>query len=313
MEHIEEAGIHSGDSSCVLPAFSVGSEQLQTVADYTVRLALALRVIGLMNAQYAIQNGKVYVLEVNPRASRTVPYVSKATGVPLAKLASRLMTGRKLRDFSLPLEDVPGTAAGGRAGPLLGCLPVKQSCVKSPVFPFSKFPGVDPILGPEMKSTGEVMGVDHTFEAALAKALQAADTALPPSGAILLSLADQTKSDAMPLVRNLAAAGYRLYATTGTAQMVRAMGLPVEQVPKRIEEGHPNVVDVIHDGLVNVVINTPEGRITETLRDGFDIRRAAAEKRIPCLTSIDTANAAISVLVNGARDYTIQPLRDYLR
>jgi carbamoyl-phosphate synthase large subunit len=176
----------------------------------------------------------------------------------------------------------------------------------------SKLIGVDTHLGPEMKSTGEVMGVDHTFAAALAKALTAADMSLPRQGSVLLSLADRTKPEAIGVIRDFAAAGYRLLATTGTAAMVRAMGLPVEQVPKRIEEGHPNVVDVIQDGLADVVINTPEGRVTETLRDGFDIRRAAAEKRIPCLTSIDTAAAAISSLVSGDPHFTIQPLREYL-
>jgi carbamoyl-phosphate synthase large subunit len=176
----------------------------------------------------------------------------------------------------------------------------------------SKLIGVDTYLGPEMKSTGEVMGVDHTFEAALAKALLAADMALPREGSILLSLADQTKPEAMPLVRNLAVAGYRIYATEGTAAMVRALGLPVEHVPKRLEQGHPNVIDVIQDGLVNAVINTPEGRLIETLRDGFDIRRAAAEKRIPCFTSIDTAAAAASALASADPHFTIQPLREYL-
>jgi len=163
-----------------------------------------------------------------------------------------------------------------------------------------------------MKSTGEVMGVDYTFEAALAKALTAADMSLPRRGSILLSLADRTKPEAIALIRDLAAAGYCLCATAGTAAMIRAMNLKVEQVPKRIEEGHPNVVDVIQDGLVDAVINTPEGRVTETLRDGFEIRRAAAEKRIPCLTTIDTAAAAISSLVRDDPHFTVQPLRDYL-
>jgi carbamoyl-phosphate synthase large subunit len=310
MKHIERAGVHSGDSMAVYPALGLSAFEIEAMADYTQRMAAAMNVRGLMNVQYVIMRpegwssdghgppSEVYALEVNPRASRTVPFISKVTGVPMVKLAVQVMLGKTLRQLGYepgiwPEQDLVA--------------------VKAPVFSMSKLIGVDTYLGPEMKSTGEVMGVGNTFEAALAKALQAADMALPPGGAILLSLADQTKSDAVPLVRNLATAGYKLYATTGTAQMVRAMGLPVEQVPKRIEEGHPNVVDVIRDGLVNVVINTPEGRITETLRDGFDIRRAAAEKRIPCLTSIDTANAAISVLVNGARDYTIQPLRDYLR
>ena len=177
----------------------------------------------------------------------------------------------------------------------------------------SKLIGVDTHLGPEMKSTGEVMGIDKTFEAAVAKALQAADMALPKTGAILLSLADHTKAEAVPLVRSLAQAGYRIYATEGTASMVRALDIPVEQVPKRLDQGYPNVVDVIREGLVNAVINTPEGRITETLRDGFHIRRAAAEKRIPCLTSIDTAAAAVHALVAEDPHFTIQPLRDYLR
>ncbi|MEE9284558.1 MAG: hypothetical protein V3V35_02395 [Dehalococcoidia bacterium] len=184
--------------------------------------------------------------------------------------------------------------------------------VKAPVFSMSKLIGVDTHLGPEMKSTGEVMGVDYTFEAALAKALHAASLALPRSGSILLSLADHSKPEALPMVRSLAQAGYRIYATEGTAAMIRAIGLPVEQVPKRLDEGHPNVVDVIQEGLVDAVINTPEGQHTATLRDGFQIRRAAAEKRIPCLTSIDTAAAAVSALVGGERHFTVQPLREYL-
>jgi carbamoyl-phosphate synthase large subunit len=308
MKHIERAGVHSGDSMAVYPALGLTRYEIETMADYTERMATAMGVRGLMNVQYVImrpsgwhadsKTSEVYVLEVNPRASRTVPFISKVTGVPMVRLAVQVMTGRNLKELGYepgiwPEQDLVA--------------------VKAPVFSMSKLIGVDTYLGPEMKSTGEVMGVDKTFEAALAKALQAADMSLPPQGSILLSLGDQTKPDAMPLVRRLASSGYKLYATAGTAEMVRAMGLPVEQVPKRIEEGHPNVVDIIHDGLVNAVINTPEGRITETLRDGFDIRRAAAEKRLPCLTSLDTAEAAISVLVNSAQDYTIQPLRAYLQ
>ena len=199
----------------------------------------------------------------------------------------------------------------------LGCKPGLQPkqrlvAVKAPVFSMSKLTGVDTHLGPEMKSTGEVMGVDYTFEAALAKALHAADMALPKRGSILLSLADRTKPEALPIVRSLAQAGYRVYATEGTAAMIRAIGLPVEQVPKRLDEGHPNVVDVILEGVVDVVINTPEGQQTATLRDGFQIRRAAAERRIPCFTSIDTAAAAVSALVGGDRHFTVQPLREYL-
>jgi carbamoyl-phosphate synthase large subunit len=176
----------------------------------------------------------------------------------------------------------------------------------------AKLIGVDTYLGPEMKSTGEVMGVDYTFESALAKALHASDLALPARGAVLLSLADRTKPEAIPAVRQLAACGYRMYATEGTAAMLTALGLDVEQVPKRLDEGHPNVVDVIRDGLVDVVINTPEGEQAATLRDGFQIRRAAAERGIPSFTSIDTAAAAVSALAGGDRHFTVQPLRDYL-
>jgi len=237
------------------------------------------------------------VIEVNPRASRTIPFISKVTGVPMVRLAVQVMLGKTLAELGFE----PGL-----------CRRQQLVAIKAPVFSMSKLIGVDTHLGPEMKSTGEVMGIDYTFEAALAKALLAADMSLPKQGSILLSLADRTKSEALPMVRDLAAAGYRIYATEGTAEMIRAIGLPVERVPKRIEEGHPNVVDVIRDGLVNAVINTPEGRLTETLRDGFEIRRAAAEKRIPCLTSIDTAAAAVSALVSGDQHFTIQPLRDYL-
>ncbi len=307
MQHIERAGVHSGDSLAVYPAVGLTGDEVEKIVDYTERLGPALGVRGLMNVQYVIMRSEprslhgprsdVYVLEVNPRASRTVPFISKVTGVPMVRLAVQTMLGKTLRELGYE----PG-------------LSPRQNlvAVKAPVFSMSKLIGVDTYLGPEMKSTGEVMGVDHTFEAALAKALTAADMALPRHGSMLLSLADRTKPEALGLIRDLAAAGYRLFATTGTAAMIRAMGLPVEQVPKRIEEGHPNVVDVIHDGLVNAVINTPEGRVTETLRDGFDIRRAAAEKRIPCLTSIDTAAAAISALINGETSFTVQPLRDYL-
>jgi len=307
MEHIERAGVHSGDSLAVYPAIGLHRDEVQKIVDYTERLGPALGAKGLMNVQYVIMRPEpkraegppsdVYVLEVNPRASRTVPFLSKVTGVPMVRLAVQVMLGATIQELGY----TPG-------------LWPRQNlvAVKAPVFSMSKLIGVDTHLGPEMKSTGEVMGIDRTFEAALAKALTAADMSLPRRGSILLSLADRTKPEALGLIRDLAAAGYRLCATAGTAAMIRAMDLAVEQVPKRIEEGHPNVVDVIQDGLVDAVINTPEGRVTETLRDGFEIRRAAAEKRIPCLTSIDTAAAAISSLVRDDPHFTVQPLRDYL-
>ena len=297
MEHIEEAGIHSGDSSCVLPSFSIGAEQLQKLSEYTLRLALALRVVGLMNVQYAIQNGRVYVLEVNPRASRTVPYVSKATGVPLAKLAARLMTGRKLRELSLPLN---GSSEG--EGALLGTLPVKQFCVKSPVFPFAKFPGVDPILGPEMKSTGEVMGVGEGFGEAFAKSQLSAGVRLPLTGSAFLSVQDKDKPRAVMLARKLAAIGFEIVSTRGTAEYVAGEGVPVRTVYK-VMEGRPNVVDLIKGGGIQLLINTPIG--ARSFQDEKTIRRAAMQRRIPCITTLAGALAA----VDGIAALKSQPIQ----
>ncbi|HEY7466577.1 MAG TPA: carbamoyl-phosphate synthase large subunit, partial [Dehalococcoidia bacterium] len=272
MEHIERAGVHSGDSMAVYPPLNLSQWEIDTLVEYTTRIGLALDVRGLMNIQYVIMNtdgeSEVYVLEVNPRASRTVPFISKVTGVPMVRLAVNCALGRPLREQ-------------GYAGGLWPSQPLVA--VKAPVFSMSKLIGVDTYLGPEMKSTGEVMGVDRTFPAALAKAVIAAEMALPPKGAALLSLSDRTKADAVPVIRRLHQAGYRLYATEGTAAEIRALGLPVEMVTKRLDEGHPNVLDVIEAGLVDCVINTPEGGRT-TLMDGFQIRRAAAERRIPCFT-----------------------------
>src|SRR5690242_6719223 len=206
MEHIEEAGVHSGDSSCVLPPQGLSEKALRTIQDYTAKLARALHVIGLMNAQYAIKDGEVFVLEVNPRASRTVPYVSKATGVPLPKIAVGLMLGRKLREFA--------ELTGGRVS---GVLPVPQDFVKSPVFPFNKFHGVDPALGPEMRSTGEVMGVGENFGEAFLKAQISAGTPLPEKGTVFLSVNDHHKAEAVDVARRFAALGFNLVATRGTA------------------------------------------------------------------------------------------------
>jgi carbamoyl-phosphate synthase large subunit len=301
MQHIERAGVHSGDSMAVYPAVGLTAEETSTIVDYTQRLAEALEVRGLMNVQYVIMRAEgksnVYVLEVNPRASRTVPFLSKVTGVPMVQIAVQLMLGRTVRDTGYE----PGL------WPARGLV-----AVKAPVFSMSKLIGVDTYLGPEMKSTGEVMGVDKTFEAALAKALLAADLSLSGDRSVLLSIGDKAKPEAAPLIRALAEAGFRMYATEGTASMIGAMGIPVEMTTKRLDEGYPNVVDAIREGMVDAVINVPEGRFTETLRDGFHIRRAAAEKRIPCLTSIDTAAAAVNALTHSDREFTIQPLRDYL-
>jgi carbamoyl-phosphate synthase large subunit len=273
MQHIEEAGIHSGDSSCVLPAVTIPEHQRQTLRDYTVRLARELNVVGLMNVQYAIQNGKVYVLEVNPRASRTVPYVSKATGVPLAKIAARLMIGRKLAEFRLEPE-----------------LPVQHSFVKSPVFPFTKLPGVDTILGPEMKSTGEVMGVADNFGLAFSKAQLAAHHRIPMKGRVFITVNDHDKLGVIPIARDLASLGFTLVATRGTAAALRAAGVKVERVHK-VNEGRPNVVDRIKSLEIDLIVNTPLGRTSRF--DDKAIRRAAVQHGVTCITTLSAAGAAI--------------------
>ncbi len=280
MEHIEEAGVHSGDSSCVLPPVTLSPSVLARIRDYTKRLAKALQVVGLMNVQYAIQRDTVYVLEVNPRASRTVPFVSKATGVPLAKVAARLMAGRKLRDMNLPVTVTDGVAE----------IVVKDYySVKSPVFPFNKFRGVDTILGPEMRSTGEVMGVAKSFGQAFAKAQLAAGQRLPRKGSIFLSVSDHDKRHCAPLAKELHALGFRLIATRGTAAALEAAGVPAEPVYK-VNEGRPNIVDLVKTGKVDMIINTPLGR--ESFYDEKSIRRAAIRYNIPCITTLSAANAA---------------------
>ena len=288
MEHIEEAGIHSGDSSCVLPATSIGSAELRTVEEYTVRLARALGVIGLMNVQYAIKDGMVYVLEVNPRASRTAPYVSKATGVPLPKVAVGLMTGKKLRE----LEHLTG-------GHSSGVLPVPQYFVKSPVFPFNKFQGVDPELGPEMRSTGEVMGVGENFGEAFAKAQLSAGTPLPEQGCVFISVNDRHKGEALKAARRFAELGYRLVATRGTAALLNAQGLKCKTVFK-VNEGRPNAVDLLKAGAIQLVIYTATG--APAFFDEKAIRRAALQYRVPCITTMSGARAAAEAMAARRRD-----------
>jgi carbamoyl-phosphate synthase large subunit len=311
MEHIERAGVHSGDSMAVYPALDLSPYQTETIVDYTERIGLALNVRGLMNIQFVIMadssaNGSsVYVLEVNPRASRTVPFLSKVTGVPMVRLAVNVMLGKTLAE-----QGYPG-----------GLWPAQDLvAIKAPVFSMAKLVGVDTYLGPEMKSTGEVMGVDKEFPAALAKALLSAELMLPSGGGVLLSIADKNKAESVSLIRELAQARFRLYATEGTADMIRGLGMEVEEVTKRISEGHPNVVDVIQQRKVDCVVNTPEGGGPSAMRDGFQIRRAAVENRVPCFTSLDTARAAVRALLvasqtmpAGRQAYTVQPLRQYLR
>ena len=283
MQHIEEAGIHSGDSSCVLPAVSIAESTLETLRAYTRKLALALKVIGLVNLQFAIQrddagNDHVYVIEVNPRASRTVPYVSKATGVPLAKIAARLMTGRTLREL-LPAELALGKDLGTGS----------HYYVKSPVFPWSKFAGVDTVLGPEMKSTGEVMGVAASFGEAFAKAQLSAGQILPTGGTVFFTVNDHDKQAAIPLARRYVNLGFKIVATEGTANVLEAAGLIVERVFK-VEEGRPNAVDLIKEGRIQLVVNTPRGQ--DALFDEKSIRRAAVTARVPTITTLAAAQAA---------------------
>ena len=278
MQHIEEAGIHSGDSSCVLPAVTLPDPVLTTIREYTFRLARALKVIGLMNVQFAVQHNKVFVIEVNPRASRTVPYVSKATGVPLAKIAARLMIGRKLREF-LPDNAAQATDLATGAGYF----------VKSPVFPWSKFPGVDTVLGPEMKSTGEVMGSAETFGEAFAKAQLSAGQALPVTGTVFISVNDRDKSEAVELAKRFVELGFKIVATHGTANRLEVAGLQVDRVYK-VKEGRPHVVDLIKGDRVQLVINTPQG--LEPWFDEKAIRRATVLNRIPTITTISAAWAA---------------------
>ena len=301
MQHIERAGVHSGDSMAVYPPQSLTAEQRAAIINYTTRMALALQVRGLMNVQYVIApeaepaGSGVFVIEVNPRASRTVPFISKVTGVPMVRAAVNVMLGQSLRE-----QGLPG-----------GLWPERDLvAVKAPVFSMSKLIGVDTYLGPEMKSTGEVMGVDTTFDAAVRKALIASDMAVKPGTPFLLSLANRSKAEATPLIQALHAAGCPLYATEGTAALIRELGLPVQMVTKLLSAGHPNVVDVIRDGTVGAVINTMEGGRTTPLRDGFYIRRAATETRIPCFTSLDTARAAIHAL-SAPDSYSVRPLAAY--
>ena len=276
MEHIEEAGIHSGDSSCVVPPFICPERHLQTIRDYTRRIAKALQVVGLMNVQYAIKDNVVYVLEVNPRASRTVPYLSKAAGVSLAKIAAKVMAGRTLAELGLT-ED----------------LQVAGVFVKSPVFPFVRFPGVDTILGPEMKSTGEVMGGSTNFGVAFAKAQLSVGQRLPQRGTAFVSVNNDDKPNLVPIARGLAELGFRLIATRGTAAYLRAYGLDVDVIYK-VNEGRPNIADEIVNRKVDLVVNTPLGR--ESFFDDRTVRRAAMMYEVPCITTLTGAAAALQAI-----------------
>jgi carbamoyl-phosphate synthase large subunit len=272
MQHVEEAGIHSGDSACVLPPHSLGTDMLREIRSATAALALELGVVGLMNVQYGVLGETLYVIEANPRASRTVPFVSKATGLPLAKLACRVMLGEKLADLDLP-DDPCGDHVS----------------VKEAVLPFDRFEGADALLGPEMRSTGEVMGVAPDFPAAFAKAQAAAGVQLPRTGTVFLSVTDTDKAAIGAVAAQLHDLGFDIAATGGTAGTIARMGIPVERLNK-LGEGSPHVVDKIEGGDVVLVINTPTGTAART--DGYEIRRAAIARGIPCITTIAGGMAA---------------------
>ena len=291
MEHIEEAGIHSGDSACSLPPYSLSEKLIQEVKEETEKLAIALKVKGLMNVQYAIKDGEIYVIEVNPRASRTVPFVAKTIGLPVAKIATRIMAGESLKSFGLAYKKLSHVA------------------VKEAVFPFARFPGVDTILGPEMKSTGEAMGLDKDFGTAFAKSQLAAGNMLPMQGNVFISVKEMDKPKAVEVGKRLEALGYKIVATHGTAEVMKAAGIKCTGVNK-VREGRPHIVDMLKNSEIDLVINTTEG--AEAIADSFSIRSTALTQKIPYTTTI-TGGAAISLAMESLHKnpLTVTPLQSY--
>jgi carbamoyl-phosphate synthase large subunit len=289
MEHVEQAGVHSGDSGCSLPPNSLGPELQAQIKEQTRRMALALNVIGLMNVQFAIQNGVVYVLEVNPRASRTAPFVSKATGVPLAKAAARVMTGRTLAELGLTRERVP-----------------QYYSVKEAVFPFGKFPDADPILGPEMKSTGEVMGTGRSFGEAYAKAQAASGVVLPTRGVCLISVRDRDKSGAVDLAKLLIDRGFEIVATHGTADAIERAGVSCRRANK-VREGRPHIVDMIKNDEISLIVNTTEGK--QAVRESHSIRREAVARKVTYYTTLAGALATCQA-IDHLQDVEVNRLQD---
>jgi carbamoyl-phosphate synthase large subunit len=284
MQHVEEAGIHSGDSACVLPPHSLGPEALDEIREHTRGIALGLNTVGLINIQYAVPaDGRLFVIEANPRASRTVPFVSKAIGVPLAKMACRIMLGERIDDLGLPSE----------------AMPTDHVSVKEAVLPFDRFAGADALLSPEMRSTGEVMGVARDFPTAFAKAQAAAGAILPREGTVFITVTDTDKPAAYAIASRLQDLGFRVVATAGTARAIRGMGARVDDVLKKVGEGSPNVVDRIEAGEIALVINTPTG--SGARADGWEIRRAAVARGIPCITTLAGGHAAARAIA-AARD-----------
>jgi carbamoyl-phosphate synthase large subunit len=296
MEHIEEAGVHSGDSACILPPQNLTPEIIAEIKTSTLALARELAVLGLINIQYAVKENKLYIIEVNPRASRTVPFVSKAIGFPIAKIATKIMMGHKLPEFKIP-DNVWVT---------------KHISVKEVVLPFKKFPGVDTLLGPEMKSTGEVMGISDNFERAFYKATTAAGDILPQKGNIFFSINEKSKRELVSYAKKLQDLNFNIYCTKGTAEYFENHGVKCTVV-KKIHQGRPNVVDLIKSGEIHLVINTPTGKVPR--KDATYIREAAVKYDVPSITTIPGAKAAIkgieSILSKNNKEIEVCSLQDY--
>ena len=292
MQHIEQAGIHSGDSACVIPAFSLSQKVLQTIESATKAIARELEVQGLMNIQFAIKEDEVHVLEVNPRASRTVPFVSKAIGVPLAKLAAKVMAGRSLKELGFTQNVIP-----------------THYSVKEAVFPFVRFPGIDIMLGPEMKSTGEVMGIDTDFGLAYARSQMAAQSPLPSGGNLFVSVKDADKPNIIKFTMELSELGFKLYATGGTAAAIAAAGISVNRLFK-LAEGRPHVLDMIRNNNIDLIINTPSGKIPR--KDEIRIRSLAVSRHIPALTTLSGVEASIRAMRSlQAKGLNVKSIQEY--
>ncbi|MBO9671697.1 MAG: carbamoyl-phosphate synthase large subunit, partial [Sphingobium sp.] len=292
LQHIEEAGVHSGDSACSLPPYSLPDDIIEEIERQTDVLARALSVRGLMNIQFAVKDGKVYLIEVNPRASRTVPFVAKAIGTPIAKIAARVMAGEKIRDL-----------------PKIDRTKIRHIAVKEAVFPFNRFPGVDPVLSPEMKSTGEVMGIDADFRTAFAKSQIGAGTILPDGGTVFISVKDSDKPVILPAARKIVDLGFKIVATGGTARYLQEQGLPVEEV-KKVAEGRPHIVDRIMDGAVDLIFNTTEG--WQSLKDSKAIRTSALRLKVPSFTTAAGSVAAVDAIeALRARPLEVRSLQSY--
>lgn len=294
MEHIEQAGVHSGDSACSIPHTSLSPTVLDTIRRWTVQLAQALNVVGLMNIQYAVQGEQVYILEANPRASRTVPYVSKATGVPLAKIASRIMSGETLESLGVTGESIP-----------------QHIAVKEAVLPFNKFPGTDTLLGPEMRSTGEVMGIDTDFGRAFAKAEIAAGVSLALNGTVFVSMSDRDKAAAVPVVKDLMELGFKVVATSGTRHVLQENHLEDVELVLKLHEGRPHVIDWIKNKQIQLIINTPTGE--ESQADGRLIRRMALDYKLPIITTIAGAKATVAAIRSlQSQPLDVKAIQDYI-